>query len=167
MTGCTRFASWVVVSAAALGAAVGQEPPAPPKSKVELRWVEFKKVEGLTEGKGFQTSCDPDSIAYPHKKPALVLTKAEVEEVTLKQHDFSRSGLSSENYMVTIHLTPKARKALADGCGAAKSKILTVRVEGKDWGIRMYRKSEADKFTPEVGFFSSRADAERLVAALK
>jgi hypothetical protein len=43
--------------------ASAQDPPAKPRATVELRWVESKKIEGVTEDKGFsavatrRTSC--------------------------------------------------------------------------------------------------------------
>src|SRR5436190_22017505 len=65
---------------------VGQDPQ---KTKVELRWLEDKRIERLTEEKGFQVSDTPDGVAYPHKKPALVLTAAEMDGVQMRKHDFS------------------------------------------------------------------------------
>lgn len=152
------------------------EPTAKPKAKVELRWVETRRVEGLTETKGFQSSCDPDSIVYPHKKPALVLTPTHVTEARLSTHDFSGSGLLNKNYMVTLHLTKDARSALAATCEGEGMRLLTVVVDGKYWGVRRYEKGEgmfvpeqskAESFLPDVGFFSSKADAQRLVDAFK
>jgi hypothetical protein len=51
-------------------------------------------------------------------------------------------------------------------------------VDGKYWGVHRYEKDagndplvpaevKAETFTPGVGFFSSKAEAERLVAAFK
>jgi len=157
-------------------AAEGQEPPAKPKAKVEFRWVETKRVEGLTEDKGFQSSCDPKDIVYPHKKPALVLTTAEVREAHLTEHDFSKSGLGV-HYMVTIHLKEAARNKLAATVEGKEMRLLTVVVDGKYWGVYRYEKdrdkqfvpdaARAETFAPGVGFFSSKAEAERLVTALK
>jgi len=161
---CISFTAW----------AIGQEPAA--KTKVELRWCEWQPVAGVTEEEGFQTSCDPKSLAYPHKKPALVLTAAEVSEARLSNHDFSKGGLSSDNYLVKIELTKEARAALASACGNQNSRVLTVVIDGRNWGLHRYEKLEglsipeqvtADKFVPAVGFFSSRAEAERLVKAFK
>jgi hypothetical protein len=150
----------------------GEESPA--KAKVELRWVETKKVEGVTEEKGFQSSCDPDSIVYPHKKPALVLTATEVTEASLVNHDFSNSGLSKENYLITIHLTKEARDKLAAASDKTQN-LVTVVVDGKCWGLFPYSKNkplipaavQAETFTPIVGFFSSKDEAQRVVDALK
>lgn len=156
----------------------GEEPAPKPKVKVEIRWVESKRIDGLTEEKGFQCSCDPDSIVYPHKKPALILTGAEVTEVRLTNHDFSKSGLSSENYNVTLHLTKEARDKLAASCPDDSERGLTIFVDGKPWGVHRYAKGKAatrgvpvqccaETFLPDVGYFSSKAEAERLVDALK
>lgn len=172
-----RVALALTVCLACVPAVEGQVPPAPPKAKVEFRWVEGYRVEGLTEDKGFQSSCDPESIVYPHKNPVLVLTSADVAEVRLTQHDFSRNGLSSENFLVTLHLTKKARDTLAAAYADEESRLLTIRVDGKNWGVHRYEKrkekefvpakARAETFTPSVGFFSSKAEAERLVEAFK
>jgi hypothetical protein len=155
----------------------GKEPPAKTKDKVELRWLEVKPAEGLTEDKGFQTSCDPKDIAYPHKKPALVLTAAEVAEARLTKHDFSGSGGPSELYSVTLNLTKKARDKLAATCVGDGPHSLTIGIDGKYWGSHRYEKDKnkpliapecrAETFTPSVGYFLSRPEAERLVDAFK
>ncbi len=171
------FVLGLVVVSVCIAADKGDKPSAPPKAKVELRWVESVRVEGLTEDKGFQSSCDPDSIVYPHKKPALVLTAADVTEARLSNFDLSRSGLSKENYRVTLHLTREARDKLAATCEKDGGRLLTVVVDGKYWGLQRYRKGKAtteipcqvcaETFIPDVGFFSSKAEAERLVDAVK
>lgn len=174
---CKQIFLGLTVCLTSITTVVGQEPTVKPKLKVELRWVESKRIEGLTEDEGFQTSCDPDSIMYPHKQPALVLTSAEVAEARLKKHDFANSGLSSANYMVTLHLTQAAREKLAATCKDNEMRLLTVVVDGKYWGVRRYEKDKdkpfvpeaarAESFTPDVGFFSSRFEAERLVAVFE
>ena len=172
MSLCVRVALGLMVSAACVPA-VGQEPPARPKASVELRWVETRHVKDLTEEKGFQSSCDPDDIVYPHKKPALVLTAAEVGEARLTTHTIA----GGEHHMVTLHLTKEAREKLAATTEGKGTKLLTVVVDGKYWGVHRYEKdrdkkfvsdaARAETFTPGVGFFSSQAEAERLVDALK
>ena len=171
-----RVALGLVVCWACAAAVAGREPPAKPKAKVELRWVEDKRVEGLTEDKGFQASCDPKDLVYPHKKPALVLTAAEVAKVDLTEHDLRQNNLGV-NYTVTIHLTKEAREKLAATVEGNEMKLLTVIVDGKTWGVHRYEKDKdkpfvpeqarAETFTPGVGYFSSKAEAQRLVDALK
>lgn len=146
-----------------------------PQARVELRWVEGKPIPGVTEAEGFQSSCDPDSLVYLHSKPALVLTSAEVASTQHTHHDFSRNGLSSENYMVTLHLSKGARETLLAACDDQKMRLLTVLVDGRRWGVSRYEpdpdkpfvpdQARAKTFTPQVGFFSSRAAAERLAHA--
>ena len=92
MPWCVRIALGLAVCSACAPAAAGREPPAAPKAVVEFRWVEDRRIEGVTEDKGFQSSCDPKSIVYMHKKPALVLTAADVTEAPLSTHDFRGSG---------------------------------------------------------------------------
>lgn len=155
----------------------GQEPPVTPKVTVEFRWVEEKPIEGLTEDEGFRSTCDPMGIVYPHRKPALVLTPAEVAEARLTRHDFSGSGGPGELYSVTLHLTKEAREKLAATCDTLDLRGLTVVVGGKYWGVHRYEKDphkpliadecRAATFTPTVGFFSSRTEADQLVDAFE
>jgi hypothetical protein len=151
-------------------------PQADPNAKavVELRWVESRRIEGLTEDEGFQSSCDPDSIVYAHKEPALVLTSAVVTEARLTKHDFSTLGV---NYMVTLPLTQEARDALAAMCEGKQMRLLTVVIDGRPWGLRRYEidkdvpfvpeSARAETFLPDVGFFSSEAEAQRVVDAVQ
>jgi hypothetical protein len=51
---------------------------------------------------------------------------------------------------------------------------LTVVVDGRNWGVYRYEKggnapeqARSESFTPSVWFFSTKAEAERLVDALK
>jgi hypothetical protein len=146
------------------------------RAQVKLHWVSSKPIEGLTEKKGVPSSCDPDSLVYPHSKPALVLDLRTVSDYTLTKHDFSASGSSPENYTVRLYLTEEARKTLKESCPSDKPQTLTVLIDGKYWGLFRYEKApgdfvpeqaQADTFTPDVGFFSSKVEAERLVNAVK
>jgi len=106
-----------------------------------------------------------------------VLTREEVADVELKVLDLSKNGLSAENCMVAIHLTKAARTKLAATTEGNEMKLLTVVVDGKFWGVHRYEKDKdkkfvpeqarAETFTPSVGFFSSKAEAQRLVDTLK
>jgi hypothetical protein len=157
----------------AITAVNGQEPASARRATVELRWVESGRIEGLTEKEGFQSSCDPDDIVYPHKKPALVLTAGEVSEARLSEHNIA----NRDHYLVALHLTKEARDKLAASCEGNEMRLLTVVVDGKYWGVRRYEKDKskpfvppqarAETFLPDVGFFSSKAEAQRLVDAFK
>ena len=171
-----RMPMALAVCAVWVSIGVGKDPEKA-KAKVELRWVERQKIEGVTENKGIQTSCDPKDIMYMHRKPALVLTKNEVADVVLKEHDFSKSGLSGGQYTVTIHLTKEAREKLAATREGKQMMFLTVLINGKEWGLYRYEKdrekpfvpeqARAESFAPGVGFFSSGSEASELVEALK
>lgn len=157
--------------------ALGEQRDAAAKPKIELRWVETKQIPNVTEAEGFQSSCDPDSIVYPHNKPALVLTSKEVKEVQLRNNDLSKNGLSSQNYTISFILTDEARRALAATCEGTKMRLLTVIVDGHPWGIHRYEidpdapfvpaRAQAASFVPEIGFLSSKAEAQRIVDAFK
>jgi hypothetical protein len=168
---------WPAVFVANVPVVEGQEPPMK-KAKVEFRWVESRSIEGLTEKEGFQSTCDPDSTVYPHKKAALVLTAAEVDEARLIKHDFSGSGGPRELYSITIHLTKAARVKLAESCEGDKKREVTVFVDGKhSRGVHRYEKDKgkpliadevrAETFAPTLAYFSSKVEAERIVDALK
>ena len=170
-----RGVLFVTVSVGCLPAAQGQEPP-DGKARVEFRWLESRPVEGVTETEGFQATCDPDSIVYPHVEPALLLTAEHVEQARLTVHDLRTNGLRVF-YNVALHLTQEAREELAASCEGDEARMLTVAVDGKYWGVHRYEKdrdkpfvpevARAESFTPGVGFFSSRTEAERLVAAFE
>jgi hypothetical protein len=176
MTWGIRIALGWTVWLAFTSTSVGEDPQKPQKTKVELRWLEDKRIDGLTEDKGFRVSDTPDGVAYPHKQPALVLTAAEIDDVQLRKHDFSRSG-NGIVYSVILHLKKEARQKLAATCTGNDTRYLKVAVGDKYWGSHRYEKDKdkpniapecrAETFTPFVGFFSSEAEAQRLVDAVK
>jgi hypothetical protein len=145
------------------------------KAKVELRWVERKPIKGVTEAEGIPASEAEGDVVYPHTKPALVLTNKEVSEAKFTKHDLTKNGLGV-NYMVTLHLTKEARAKLAEGLTGKESRMITVTVDGKHWGWSWYvidkdkRVSEqlrAGTFLPQIGYFSSEVEAQRIVDAFK
>lgn len=176
MSWYVRVAMVFAVCSAVVPNGLGQDPPVKPKAKVELRWVETNRVEGLTEDKGFQSSDDPTDVVYPHKKPALVLTAAEVSEARLTRLDLTKNGLGVR-YRVTFDLKKEAREKLAATVEGKEMRLLTVVVDGKYWGVRRYEKDKdkkfvpdqarAETFLPDVGYFSSETEAQRLVDAFQ
>lgn len=171
----SRIVLALVACVAGVSTADGREPEKP-VVKVEFRWVEGKRIAGVTEEKGFQASCDPKDIVYPHKKPALVLTPEHVTGVRLSQLGDFPGGKPSEHYMVDFTLTRKARDALIAACGMERARGLTITIDGRHWGVHRYEQTEnnlvpeqcrAKTFAPGVGFFSSKAEAQRLVDAFK
>lgn len=173
----TRVMMVTAVCAFSLPAARGKEPSARTSPRVELRWVECKWIEGLTVDVGFQSTCAADSIVYPHNKPALVLTPEDVSTVRLSETAINASNGRFSFYMVVLRLTPDARGKLAESLEGNQTRQLTVVVDGKYWGVHCFRKGKdkpaasksagAKSFPIWVGFFSSRAEAERLRAALE
>lgn len=171
-----RLVQAMAMCLAGLATAPGQDAPARPKAKVELRWLETKRVEGLTEDEGFQASDDPKDLVYPHKRAALVLTSAEVSEARLTKLDLRKNGLGVQ-HTVTLHLTEEARAKLAATVDGKGMRLITVSVDGKYWGVRRYEKdpekggvpagARAATFLPDVGYFSSEAEAQRLMDAFK
>lgn len=151
----------------------GQDAMVESTVKVAIYQVETTPTPGLTKEQGFPISCDPEDKAYRHLKPALPLTPDHVTDVVMTSH---RMG-ASELYMVTIHLTTKAREELAAEVIGKENLMLTVVVNGKSWGTHYYVKDQGAKFAPtqtpaktfrpSVGFFSSETEAQRLVNALR
>ena len=165
----------MVVLTASLSA-TADEPKAKEKIAVELRWLEEKPIEGVTEKKGILASERENDFVYPHVKPALVLTKKEVSEVKLNKIDGTKNGLGLL-IMVDIHLTKEAREKLAAGVKGKDTRLLTVTVDGKHWGVHRYEidkdkpfvsdKARAETFRPSVGFFRVESEAQQVVDALK
>lgn len=165
----------VVVLSAALSA-TAEEPKAKEKIAVELRWLEEKPIEGVTEKKGIQASEAEGDLVYPHVKPALVLTKKEVSEAKLHKVDATKNGLGVL-ITVEIHLTKEAREKLAAGVKGKETRLLTVTVDGKHWGVHRYEidkdkpfiadQARAETFRPSVGFFRVESEAQQVVDALK
>lgn len=175
MTWFVRIALGLVVGAAGIPAACGEEPQ--DKPEIELRWVECQQIEGVTADKGLP-SCDPKNIAYPHKKPALVLTADVVTKARLLTHvGKPGSGWPSEFYTVEFDLTKEARTKLAASVEGKETRYLTIRVDGRYWGVHRYEKDKdkklyspevrAETYVPSVGFFNTKAEALRLVDAFK
>jgi hypothetical protein len=150
------------------------QPQVMPKPKVDLRWVESSFIENLTEKKGFPGSCDPKDTLYAHKKPALVLTAADVAEARVTEHDLTRNGLGIL-YNVTLVLTKQARERLAADSPRNSARV-TVAVNGRYWGWSHYttdnnaRVSEsclAKNFNASIGFMSSKSEAESIANAFR
>ena len=161
----TRAAVWAAVAVAVVPAVGGGQPPAPAKAKIEFRWMEPRPVAGITEEAGIQTSCGP-GLWYPHKTP--VLTNADIAAATLTATDFNTAAGKTELFTVTFHPTEAARRKVAAAFGDAKQRDLAVYIDGRYWGTRVLGKATlAEPFTMWAGFTSSRADAERWVAACK
>lgn len=171
MSRSVRIALGLAVCFAGASSAGAADPPA--KVQVEIRWLEPKPVKDVTEDKGVLASEDPNNLVYPHKKPALVLTAAEVEKTVLKRVKFG----AGEQFMVDIHLTQKAREKLAATVEGKETRLLTITVDGHHWGVHRYEKDKDKKFVsddvraetyrPGVGFFRSEAEAQRLIDSLK
>ena len=150
----------------AASAAAFAPPPAKPKEKarIEFRWLENSAIQGVTEEKGIRTTCG-DELSYPHSKP--VLTNVDVAGTRLTNTDFSRNGLSGDHFMVHFQLTKEARERLVKSCGNARFKVLGVFVDGKYWSAWNFQPQKPNDFEPSAGFISSRAEAERIMAACK
>ncbi len=162
MTRLMRVAvAFVVVASAVVAQQPADKPPA--KAVVEFRWLENSPDKILTEKEGIRTTCGSE-LMYPHKKP--VLTNADVFWAEAKNHG-QVMGLKGDHYMITFRLTNAAQLTLAASAGDVKVKELAVFVDGKYWGTSIYRPGKAADHVPHAGFISSKAEAERIVAAFK
>ena len=172
MVSVRRVAAIFAGCVCGLAIATAAEPKEQPKPKVELRWVESFRVDGLTVDRG--VGC-PESPIYPHKTPALVLTRKDVAEARLNQHEWLMNDVLVQHYSVTLVLTKEARDRLA-GCCPGKSARVTILVDGRYWGWHHYTTdndakvselSKAKNFNPYIGLMSSKAEAEHVVDAFK
>lgn len=162
-----------VACAATIGFAA--EPKEPPKPKVEIRWVERFRVEGLTVDRIVGDSGDSPGY-YPHAKPAMILTAKDIVEARLKKFDWLMSGVVVHHYSVTLVLTKDARERLAKSC-PGKSAAITVCVDGlysgwahytTDNDAKVSETSKAKNYNPSwyLGTMD-RASAERYIKAFK
>ena len=169
-----RFAMLVAVCVSAAPIGLADEPKEKSTAKIELRWVERTCVDGVTEKQGIRESCG-DNVIYPHKKPALVLGPKDVKEAHLKQFDLRMNDIVVHHYSVCLELTKEARERLAANCPAKTARI-TVVVDGKAWGWAHYttdndakvsEECKARSFNPDIGFMSSKDEAQQIVDAFK
>ena len=158
------------------GATIGfaAEPKEPPKPKVEIRWAERFRVEGLTVDRSVGTSGDTENEYYPHAKPAMILSRKDIAEARLKQFDWLMNDVIVHHFSVTLVLTKEARERLAKSC-PGKSARITVAVNGKFWGWDYYMTDDdadvserwkAKNYSPCIGLMP-RANAESIINAFK
>lgn len=122
---------------------IGQEKARP---GVELYWVESTPVDGLTEIEGFQSSCDPDDLVYPHKKPAIVL---DGDSARVDINELEIGG--TKYFMVTLVPNRQARAKLAaslEGKGD-QMRLLTANVNGQFRSVQRYEIDRRKNFVPE------------------
>lgn len=152
----TRMALCLAVMVPAAFARVA---PPNPKAKIEFRWLEGRHIKGLTEIKGFQTTCG-DALSYPHLQ--AILTNADIASAR-----YSCSELAGQELcMAYFQLTDQARKRLAAAAGPAKQKELAIFVDGRYWGTSVFSPAAAAGFEPFAGLMS-KVEATRIVAACK
>lgn len=134
---------------------------------LELRWVESKPIEGVTEDEGVQRGDDPDDIVYVHKKPVIVLDSA-LAEMKIEESKWC----CEELFLVTLELTDEARTKIATSVQGNQMRILTAKVNGEYHSFHRYeidrdkkgvpKGARADTFTVSLGVFRSRDEAERM-----
>ena len=166
------------VSAASFG--VAQPPPAPKKApqdpdRIELRMVELRPIEGVTEPEGF-TYNEQGGLAYFHKEPALVIKPSDVDQIVVRKNT-SPQGLFPPDFSVKIHLTDNARKQIAakaaDGDGMRfivgyfgnKQSTILFRYEIKETS-GVPDNNQAKSFIPLLSFSNSAVRVEDVVKAL-
>ena len=149
------------------------EPKEPPKPKVEIRWVESVRVEGLTVDRIVGDSGDSAGY-YPHAKPAMILTAKDIVEARLEKFDWLMGGVVVHHYSVTLVLTKDARERLAKSC-PGKSARITVSVDGiftgwshytTDNDAKVSETSKAKNYNPSLRNMD-RASAESIIKAFK
>lgn len=155
MMAWARFLSLVIVLCSLVEApAWAQKPQAGPSAKIEVRCIAREPIEGVTD----PTDDDPEDIGYVHIKPALVVTAGDVEKVTFSKADWGKKAVKV-HYVVTIHLTAKAKKKLAATVKATPTAglygpndkefhILTFVVDGERNGAMRYEIDESRENVP-------------------
>ena len=150
------------------------EPKEPPKPKVEIRWVERFRVEGLTVDRIVGESGDSPGY-YPHAKPVMILTAKDIVEARLSKLEWLMSGVVVHHYSGTLVLTKDARERLAKSC-PGKSAAITVCVDGLYSGWAHYitdndakvpEQSKAENYNPSWYLGTDRASAESIINAFK
>ena len=150
------------------------EPKEPPKPKVELRWVEGVRVEGLTVDRIVGDSGDSAGY-YPHAKPTMILTTKDIVEARLERFDWVMNDVVVHHYSVKLVLTKDARERLAKSC-PGKSARITASVDGiftgwshytTDNDAKVSETSKAKNYNPSLGGSMSRAGAESIIKAFK
>jgi hypothetical protein len=148
-----------VVSCLAAPSSGGE--PAKPAVVVEFRWIEPQVVKGLTENKGAPIVCDGKDW-YAHLTP--VLTSKDIAAARLTHLHIA----NADQYSVEFTLTDGARKKLAEACGDALGRMLTVYVNGRWYGSSYFDKAKPEKFRPpSAGYMLSKTHAERILQASK
>lgn len=148
---------------------ISQDKKSDSNPKVEFYFVEDEPVEGVTGDKKYQTE---SRTGYLHRKPALVLTTAHIEDVELRSQEFTFSDKVREYFIVQVTLTDNAREQIASKVIGKKMKLLTVVVDGKPMNLYRYevdqskkgvsKRSLAGNFNPSIGYFASKSEAERV-----
>lgn len=162
----------VVACPATIGFAA--EPKDPPTRKVELRWVEPFRVEGLTVDRIVGDSGDSPGY-YPHAEPAMILTAKDIVEARLERFDWVMNDVVVHHYSVKLVLTKDARERLAKSCPGESARI-TATVDGIFTGWSHYTTDndaevsedlKAKNYNPSLGGSMSQAFAESIIKAFK
>ena len=166
------------VSAASFGGA--QAPPDPKQAahdpdRIELRMVELRPIEGVTEPKAF-TYNDQGGLAYHHKEPALVIRPSDVDRIVVRKNT-SPQGLFPPGFSVEIHLTDNARKQIAAKAADGDGTRFVVGYFGNKQSSVLFRyeiketsgvpdKNQAESFVPLLAFANSAARVGDVVKSL-
>lgn len=143
-------------------------PPAADKpkepAKIEFRWLEEVAIEGVTDAKGIINSCGGEP-KFPRLKP--VLTNADIASAKATHVEFAMSDIPGENHTIDFEFTKDARAKLVEDLGNDSGRELAVFIDGKYWGTGFFKKSEAATYKQIAGFIPTKAETERILAAVK
>ena len=173
----TRICVFAVVGFCGTSSLFAQEKQENSDTNIALYFVETKPIDGVTEEKSYQYGESTRSVGYLHKKPALILKPSEVEDVELKSQEFDTSIGKREYYRINVTLTEDARNKLMKQVRGNEMRLLTMVIDGKKWNLYRYEVDEdksgvppsakASQFNPMIGMFSKKAEAEKVLAALR
>jgi hypothetical protein len=177
MNWLTRICVFVVIGFCGTSFLFAQENQENEDAKIALYFVETELIDGVTEEDSYQYGESAQSVGYLHLEPALILKPKIVEGVELISQEFATSVGDREYYRINVTLTEEARKKLRDQVEGNEMRLLTMVIDSKKWNLYRYeldedksgvpRSSRASQFNPMIGLFADKAEAEKVLAALR
>ncbi|MEL7498315.1 MAG: hypothetical protein AAFN77_11950 [Planctomycetota bacterium] len=147
-----------------LGHASAQDSATVSEPRVELRLMEPKPIEDLTEYRGIKHGYGDNDYGYLHKKPARVLNKQSVAKLEIWRSYLSPSLKKPNGFTMKFHLTEEARKQIADHAGGGDwQRYVVVVVDGKQvGGLQRYEINNCKSAPPDCRAESFNSDSLQL-----
>jgi acetyl esterase/lipase len=138
--------------------------PAKPGTKVELRWAEFKPIQGVTDNNPIPFGEEGTSPTFLHKQP--VLTIEDIAEARVgKGSDWEINGKTKQIHSVTLHFTKEGQQKLVKSGEPGKSKLLALLINGSNTSTSYLDVADIAKYVQDVGIYE-KPDAEGIAAGI-